>query len=121
MFPKTLVLSIALAAGCGGEPVADLHRVVGVWTTSTPKYADRHIELTEDGRLLFGRGELGTEECAIQSVDLGAEATGTVYRVSYQDSQGLDSLLVFEHKVGPDVICLVSQPKVTWTRKGRAP
>jgi len=59
MTPRRIVAATALLAtlaGCQAQnenPVPD--HLLGVWTTSAPRYADRYIEIRHD-MIIFGTG-----------------------------------------------------------------
>jgi hypothetical protein len=62
--------------------------LIGVWTTSTPKYADRFLQFTEH-HLIFGIGTGQEISHSIDKVD-STQANGRdiVYTFHYKDAEG---------------------------------
>ncbi len=90
--------------------------LVGVWTTTDPKYADRFLELTKD-RILFGTGEGNVDTHPIVNIEQAREEKHTLYTISYATPGGREATFSFYHDPADDgVIRFKNQQHIAWTK-----
>ena len=90
--------------------------LVGQWTTSAPKYADRFFEFTKK-TLIFKVGEEDTGIHKIKDLEKFSDGEETWYTVTYL-SLGEKYQLSFSYDPAENgVIAIANQNGVQWTRK----
>ena len=117
-----LGLSI-LVAGCK-EPMLDETptEILGRWTTTDPRYADRAFEITEERVYLHQGGD----EFALYAV-LGfritvSEDDAPIYSVVYRDDAAEEySFRFYLSHEGGDAIRFTNQQEMVWSRDPDAP
>ena len=88
-------LFLIILAGCEGKVIVPQH-LIGVWETSTPKYADRYMKFTEQ-TLIYGIGEGKEVSHEIRKIDMEQAKGGTLYTIHYKDSEGYKWTLIFTY------------------------
>jgi hypothetical protein len=109
-----LALSLLLAA-CSKQTQLP-EELVGTYTTSTPSYAGRYLELQPD-QIVLGLGEAGASKHRIRSVKLDEEDGEQLYVVAYKGEGGTDYLRFFRDEEREGAIVLANQTTVIWTRQ----
>lgn len=90
--------------------------LVGAWSTSSPRYADRSLQITKN-RIIF---ESGKEPSGIHRIEKLQEVQRGKYRsydLTYKDEEGQDFILFFTYDpTNNGEIRIRNQRNVTWTR-----
>jgi hypothetical protein len=114
----TILIVLALFFGwrCGYESFAP-NELVGVWTTSDPKYADRFLKIDRDA-ITFGTGEGNFETYAITKMKKGAEVQDMLYTIYYEDEAGdTYTLAMYYSPERGGVLRLKNQREIIWTKE----
>ena len=106
-----------LATGCAEEMTLP-EELIGTYTTSDPRYADRYLEMTAD-EVVFGLGAAGSSRHLIKSVLREEDQEGkTLYTLAYAGDGGTDPLRFFYDEERKGEIVLRNQAAVTWKMQG---
>ena len=103
--------------GCVPEREITLpDELVGLWKTSTPKYADRYFEFTKK-MLIFkvGEEEIGTHQ--IKDFEKFGDGKDTWYTITYLNLGGKYKFSFSYDSANDGVIRIANQNGVQWTRK----
>ena len=112
------LLLIGMIFGCREENVAQLpDDIAGRWTTTHPKYKDRHIEF-EQFSISFGTGGDSSEKFEIRKVVAVLEDQRTLYTVYYVDEERTVNQFGFYYQTGGP-ISLKNQEQVVWEKTGK--
>lgn len=91
--------------------------LLGVWTTSEPKYADRFFELTKDA-IIFGTGGDNFEVYSVESVERTRDEEGLVYNIRYLNHVGQPyAFSIYYDPSNRGVIRFKHQKHFAWTRE----
>ena len=97
---KTAVLVILASfivfsaiSGCSSNDALPEY-LIGTWTTSAPKYADRYLKFSEDF-VTFGVGEGREESYYIRKIRTEQDAGGSLCTVYYEDPEKEEWTLTF--------------------------
>jgi hypothetical protein len=113
--------ALAAAFGCGpGEPVSLPDHLVGVWTTSDPRYRDRSLELTHDA-VLFRLKHAVIDRHPIEEVEeRHGDADDRLYVLHYTETEGYDATLELRYRETPTPELSVGNRSIPWTRRTRS-
>jgi len=121
MTPRRIVAAMALIAtlaGCQAQkenPVPD--HLLGVWTTSAPRYANRYIEIRND-MIIFGTGGDAFELHALTDVNEVREGEAIVYTITHLNHFGQPYTLSFYYeRTSDDIIRFKNQREIAWTKE----
>lgn len=93
--------------------------LLGVWTTSEPKYADRFFELAKDA-IIFGTGGDDFDVYPVESVERTRDEEGLVYNIRYLNREGQPyTFSIYYDASHHGVIRLKHQKHFHWTREER--
>jgi len=93
--------------------------LVGVWTTTEPKYTDRFLEFTTGG-IFFGTSEGNVDIHPIVNIEHTRENQNTLYTISYATPEGREAAFSFYHDPANDgVIRFKNQQHIAWTKARR--
>jgi hypothetical protein len=111
-----LVFLAALSSGCKSSRTPEVPTAFhGVWTTSHPRYTERHFEI--DGQnFIIGIGAERTLSHALLGIE-SKDARGKVQYTLYYSEVGLETPFSFYFDVASRVIRLAHQENIEWTRK----
>ena len=116
-FIAVLITILVFVWHCGGEEIAP-DDVMGVWKTSSPKYADRYFEITKE-RITFGIGEGNFEIYFIKKIRMKQfpQDKSRLYTIYYEDDKGGEYTFAFYyyHENG-GVIRLKNQREIEWKK-----
>ncbi|MFQ5992832.1 MAG: hypothetical protein ACE5NA_10400 [Nitrospiraceae bacterium] len=122
MNAKTIWVALALSTtslGCQAAPntiVPD--ELLGVWTTSAPKYADRFFEITA-GAIIFDTGKPSPDIHPIANIETVHDLRPTLYTISYLSEEGQEHKFSFYYDPAHGgVIRFKNQQHISWM-KGR--
>lgn len=117
---KVLLLCLAILlpfTGCQSEkntPVPD--NLVGVWTTSAAKYANRFFEITKQS-VRFGTGE-NIDIYPIAKIEISSIGNRSFYVISLRTPEGNPHRLAFHYDPhGEGTIQLENQNEIIWTKE----
>ncbi len=121
MTPRRIVAAMALIATLAGcqeqkeSPVPD--HLLGVWTTSAPRYADRYIEIRND-MIIFGTGGDAFELHALTDINEVREGEAIVYTITHLNHFGQAYTLSFYYEPTSDgIIRFKNQREIAWTKE----
>lgn len=121
--PGSALAAVMLAAalcplGCRDAEEVELPpELVGRWTTTAPKYADRYFELRPNDTAVFGLGGRQREVSPIVRVERARDGDFLHYRISHLTEVG--DVYVFSvsyHPGKPGQLRFVNQPGIVWTK-----
>ncbi len=111
-----LWLSLFAYAALSHRTVEIPDELLGLWTTSASKYADRYFEIGPTW-LRFDTGATNVPVYRIANVGSSEEGNATLYRVEYLIGEGAYTLSFLYEQTPEAVIRFENQPLVAW-RKG---
>ena len=121
MTPRRIVAATALLAALAGcqaqkeNPVPD--HLLGVWTTSAPRYADRYIEIRHD-MIIFGTGGDTFELHVLAELKEAREGEAMLYTITHLNHFGQPYSLSFYYKPSGDgIIRFKNQREIVWTKE----
>ena len=121
MTPRRIVAAMALLAtlaGCQAQkesPVPD--HLLGVWSTSAPRYGDRYIEIRND-MIIFGTGGDTFELHALTEVTEAREGEAIVYTITHLNHFGQPYTLSFYYEPTSDgIMRFKNQKEIVWTKE----
>ena len=94
-------------------------KLLGVWKTSHPKYADRFFEIKKDF-IIFGTGGESFELHALADIHESWEGKSILYTISHLNHEGQRYTFAFYYN--PDdggTIRFKNQPNIVWTKETR--
>ncbi len=117
-----IVLAIALFAtiiGCQSQTSNTVpEKLLGVWKTSHPKYADRFIEIKNDV-IIFGQGDGKSEFHAFADIESTREGKQIFYTIIHINHHGQRYTFAFYYD--PDdggTMRFKNQRRIIWTKEG---
>ncbi len=103
-----------VAVGCG-TPSEDLPaEVLGRWTTTEARYADRFLEIGR-ATVRFGTGGAESETYPISHVAIETDARGRLIRITYLVEED-EMQLSFHYDAGDSTIRLQNQSSFRWSK-----
>lgn len=112
-----LASCLAALAACSSRKTEPLPGdLIGVWTTDTPRYRDRYLELREDA-IVFGTGGGKFETYRIVDVYSVRKGPERLYEVGYVVSERDRATISFYYANG--ILRLKNQEKTSWQKKRR--
>ena len=121
MTPRRIVAATALLAtlaGCQAQkenPVPD--HLLGVWTSSAPRYADRYIEIRND-MIIFGTGGDAFELHVLAELKEAREGEAIAYTITHLNHFGQPYNLSFYYEPSGDgIIRFKNQREIVWTKE----
>lgn len=113
------VFLASLAGGCFSfQETALPNEMLGVWTTETPKYADRFFELQND-RVIFGTGKGQSDSNLVVAVEEIRQGPKWLYNIEYLGSEGQTYTFSFYYQTSPQTIALKNQSGIEWKKERR--
>jgi hypothetical protein len=114
-----LLTSFMATAFQTDETVSLPKKLVGEWTTTTPKYADRFFAL-EKRLITIGTAKDDFEVFLISDVQLNEDNRGDSYKLIYSDTQGIKYEFAFHYF--PDegeggAIRIKNRNETVWVKK----
>ena len=97
-----------------GETIPD--ELVGVWTTSASRYADRTFEITKTS-LIFQTGEGDYTAHQISRVRKDSDEKGTLYTIDYLNLGEVYEFSFYYTQRRERVIRFENQPEMDWGKK----
>ena len=114
----TAMALLAILAACQAQkenPVPD--HLLGVWTTSAPRYADRYIEIRND-IIIFGTGGETFELHALMDITETREGESIVYTITHLNHYGQRYRLAFYYDPSTNgIIRFRNQREVAWKKE----
>lgn len=108
-----LVASIALMHD---RPTLVPDELIGVWTTSNPKYADRSLELSI-GTVVFGTSKESVDVYFVSNVKKTVLDSNTLYTVYFHRLDGTDDEVSFYYSPeNGGVIQFKNQKHIKWIK-----
>ena len=101
------------------ETVSLPKKIIGEWTTTYPKYADRFFAL-EKRLITIGTGKDDFKVFFISDVQLNEDNRGGSYKLTYSDTQGIKYEFTFHYfpDEGDDgAIRLKNRNETVWVKK----
>jgi hypothetical protein len=101
------------------EPIELPKKILGEWTTTYPKYADRFFAI-EKRLITIGTGKNDFKVFFISDVQLNEDNRGGSYKLTYSDTQGIKYEFTFHYF--PDegdggAIRLKNRNETVWVKK----
>jgi hypothetical protein len=93
-----LFVIFSFVFGCSQTATVPQH-LIGVWKTSAPKYADRHLAFDEY-YVTFGVGGGKEVSHPIREIASNEDNNGTSYTIHYEDSEKEEWTLVISYHPG---------------------
>jgi hypothetical protein len=118
LFTVLMVLTIFFGWQCGYEKIAP-NELVGVWTTSEPKYIDRFIKIGND-TITFGTGGENFESYSIRKIHRKKvpKESSILYTIHYKNGEGVWFKFAFYYSpVNGGVIMLKNQRQIVWAKE----
>lgn len=117
-----IVLAIALFAtiiGCQSQTSNTVpEKLLGVWKTSHPKYADRFIEIKNDV-IIFGTGGESFELHALADTSESREGKFFFYTISHINHHGQRYTFAFYYDLDDGgTMRFKNQRRIIWTKEG---
>ena len=115
---RGLLLALLWLAACSSSD--ELPSVlIGRWTTSDPRYAERYFSIDEDGLVLFGQSQGQVHGGPIRSVattplDGGRERC----QIVYEDAEGVEYDLDVEYWTDGTALVFTASRRTRWRREG---
>lgn len=105
--------------GCEKSTAIELPReLLGVWTSSAPKYSDRFFELRDDGTVSFGLGGDQVKRALITGIELVRDKDFHIYHISHLNETGdVYRFSVRWHPARAGQLNFLNQPLIVWTKK----
>lgn len=99
----------------------NMNNLMGVWTTTHPRYQDRYLQLSEE-TVTFGRGGAAAGHYTIQSFDTEQIKEGTLVKIIYVDEESTANPLnlIYVAQNG-GIIWMTHQKQVIWRRTSTVP
>jgi hypothetical protein len=94
-----ITLIVLILVGCQ-QTFSIPHHLIGVWKTSSPRFEDRYLKITED-MLIFGVGNGNEISHYIQKIKIKQENNQTLYTFHYKDAEDEKWTLIFTYN--PDL------------------
>jgi hypothetical protein len=89
--------------------------LIGEWTTSSPGYQDRFIELTKE-TLVYGIGGDKEEVYTIISLGKTLEGKNTIYTINYKNSEVKFTRSFYYHPEDVGIIQFKHQEHIKWRK-----
>jgi len=114
-----ILLGISLVGCHKPEPLRLPPELLGRWTTTAPKYADRYFELRANHTAVFGLGGRRVDVSPIVAIELVRDGDFLQYHISHLSEVGeVYRFSLSYHPARPSELRFVNQPNIVWT-KGR--
>ena len=108
--------SCSWACGPSADEVVLPDALLGRWTTASPAYADRYLELSATG-IVLGTGGLKRERYSISRVLQGQDDNGVLYTLEYTNLAGSDYTMSFYFDAaGGGSLRFKNQLQMTWRK-----
>lgn len=109
---------LALAAAACGEDLAETAppELIGRWTTTDARYADRGFDISSDSIVFHTGGDSFTAH-AIEGIASEETAGRTFYRVLYRTAPEEEPLAFSFHLDAGGEVRFRNQPGMVWTRQ----
>jgi hypothetical protein len=121
MTPRRIVAAMALLAtlaACQAQKENSVpDHLLGVWSTSAPRYADRYIEIRND-MIIFGTGGDAFELHVLAELNEAREGEAILYTISHLNHFGQPYTLSFYYEPTSDgIIRFKNQREIAWTKE----
>jgi hypothetical protein len=121
MTPRRIVSAMALLAtlaACQAQKENSVpDHLLGVWSTSAPRYADRYIEIRND-MIIFGTGGDAFELHVLAELNEAREGEAILYTISHLNHFGQPYTLSFYYEPTSDgIIRFKNQREIAWTKE----
>ncbi len=110
-----LILGALSVPACGGSRDSVPAEIIGKWTTTEARYADRYVEITST-QITFGTGGTGRTRNAVKGVRQTPDSRGTRFSIEYEGAVG--EIESFAFILDGDSLRLANQPGFAWSRGG---
>jgi len=122
MTPRRIVAAMALfvtLAACQAQKENSVpDHLLGVWSTSAPRYADRYIEIRND-MIIFGTGGDAFELHALTDIKEAREGEAILYTITHLNHFGQSYTLSFYYEPSGDgIMRFKNQREIAWTKEG---
>ncbi|NIO11734.1 MAG: hypothetical protein GTO40_28415 [Deltaproteobacteria bacterium] len=115
---RSLIIGLFVLSFLGCVPEKEIivpDELIGLWSTSASRYADRHFEFTKN-MLIFKVGDEETGVHKIKELERSGDGNATWYTVTYL-SLGEKYKFSFSYYPANDgIITIVNQANVQWAR-----
>jgi hypothetical protein len=121
MTPRRIVSAMALLAtlaACQAQKENSVpDHLLGVWSTSAPRYADRYIEIRND-MIIFGTGGDAFELHVLAELNEAREGEAILYTITHLNHFGQPYTLSFYYEPTSDgIIRFKNQREIAWTKE----
>lgn len=109
---------LATLAACQAQKENSVpDHLLGVWSTSAPRYADRYIEIRND-MIIFGTGGDAFELHVLAELNEAREGEAILYTISHLNHFGQPYTLSFYYEPTSDgIIRFKNQREIAWTKE----
>ena len=122
---KQIIIAALLGAAAGasacGPSVNEIPMpaaLMGRWTTTSPDYADRFLELSASN-IVLGTGGRTAERYRVTRILQAQDDEGILYTVEYTDSLRADYAMSFYFDAGRGLLRFENQLQMTWQKAAR--
>ena len=111
-----IIIGALIFVSCTGKHTNIPENLVGIWTTSEPRYEDRFFEITKE-TLIYGLGGDKKDIYSVSSIEESLEGNNIIYTISYKNTDGFKFTRSFYYEsVEGGVIRFKNQKQVKWTK-----
>jgi len=118
IFALVVVFVLVVAAVYYFNPAAQLpKRLIGLWTTSHPKYKDRYFKI-ETKKIIVGTGGFNVDVYVIRDIEAPVSNEDGLYVIDCQNSHNDSFRFAFNSMAGePDEIRFQHQKQIVWNKE----
>lgn len=110
----TVFTTLAVIYSAKTTPIPD--DLIGVWNTSSPKYAQRFFEIKKHV-LVFGTGKTMSDYGAISKVNKAVQDKNVLYTIYYESDQGGEQQFSFFYDaIDGGTIKFKNLKQIKWTK-----
>jgi hypothetical protein len=113
-----LLFLFASCLACQQGLLSPPQKLLGLWTTEAPAYADRYLRIEED-RLVFGvASDQPPMVQRIVRIDVRADEKQTTYTFHSVDAEGEHELVIFYDPAEGGALRIKNRIDVIWKKRG---
>ena len=115
---RSALILLVMTLGCEDPPLEEVPAdLIGRWTTTDARYADRAFEITPETLYLAQGGDLFVAYSILQIRIIQRQGQAPVHAVEYRDESGEETSFDFlVSEVGDGSIRFTNQREIVWRR-----
>jgi hypothetical protein len=111
-----IIIGALIFISCTGKHTDIPEDLIGIWTTSESRYADRFFEITKE-RLIYGLGGDKKDIYSVSSIEESLEGSNIIYTINCKNTDGFKFTRSFYYESADGgVIRFKNQKQVKWTK-----